>query len=140
MQDTHPPASLGVQLEAEQLHCLSIPEIPVQRSYTSQRRAVVSLRVLPFVVRLVQRMQALRQASDASDVMFSLELSQNVHSKDSLSRHQSETVELLQGAPTSDVADIQRLLRLARPQNDFETQVGRDKECRVSSDKTLPGP
>ncbi len=69
-------------------------------------------------------MQALRQASDASDVMFSLELSQNVHSKDSLSRHQSETVELLQGAPTSDVADIQRLLRLARPQNDFETQVG----------------
>ena len=85
-------------------------------------------------------MQALRQASDASDVMFSLELSQNVHSKDSLSRHQSETVELLQGAPTSDVGDIQRLLRLARPQNDFETQVGGDKDCRVSLDKTLPGP
>ena len=55
--------------------------------------------------------------------MFSLELSQNVHSKDGLSRHPSETQELLHGAASSDVADIQRLLRLSRPANDFEAQV-----------------
>ena len=55
--------------------------------------------------------------------MFSLELSQNVHSKDTLSRHPSETQELLRGAASSDVADIQRLLRLSRPANDFEAQV-----------------
>ena len=73
--------------------------------------------------RLTHSAQALRQASDASDVIFSLELSQNVNSKDSLSRHPSESLELLQGAASSDSADIQRLLRLARPQNDFESQV-----------------
>lgn len=82
-------------------------------------------------------MQALRQASDASDVMFSMELSQNVHSKESLSRHPSETVEVLQGAPSGDVPDIQRLLRLARPQNDFEMQVRSDTVCRVCSDLML---
>jgi len=73
--------------------------------------------------RLTHSAQALRQASDASDVIFSLELSQNVNSKDSLSLHPSESLELLQGAASSGAADIQRLLKLARPQNDFESQV-----------------
>lgn len=84
-------------------------------------------------------LQALRQASDASDVMFSLELSQNVHSKDSLSRHPSETSELLQGAASTDVADIQRLLRLGRPQNDFESQVHGVVERDAGLSTKLPG-
>ena len=91
------------------------------------------------VLRVIQCMQALRQASDASDVMFSLELSHNVHSKDTLSRHPSETVEVLQGAPSSDVADLQRLRRLARPPNDFEMQVKTEIGERVCSDMTLRG-
>jgi hypothetical protein len=63
-------------------------------------------------------MQAQRQGSEASEI-FSLDLSHNLAG---LARMQSGLLGA-ESAGVEEAADLQRLLRLLRPQTDFEVQV-----------------